>query len=163
MKALPVLLALGLILPAGCTSTPARSSVPAASPLPAIPHPTGDTDEDGAGAAPSSTPAAAAVLAAEQYVRAWAHPALDQHAWYAALRPLTTPAYGGLLADTDPSNVPAHTVTGPARVVSSTTAIVVADVPTDAGAIRVTAADRDGRWLIATAGPAPPPNAGSGS
>jgi hypothetical protein len=164
MKALQVLLAFGLVLPvAGCASAPARTSLPAASPLPAVPQQTGDIDEDGAVAAPSSTPAPAAVIAAEQYVRAWARPALDQRTWYAALRPLTTPGYASLLADTDPSNVPAHTVIGPARVVSSTTAIVVADVPTDAGPVRVTAAYREGRWLIATCSPAPPPSAGSRS
>jgi hypothetical protein len=47
--------------------------------------------------------------------------------------------------------------------VSSTTATVVADVPTDAGPVRVTASYRDGRWLIATASPAAPLTAGSGS
>jgi len=135
------------------TNTPART---------ATPHPgtsaaglTGSDGGDGVGVAPSTPPANTAMLAAQTYVRMWARPQLDRGRWYAGVKPLVTAAYGQLLADTDPAHVPAHTVTGAPRPVSSSTAVLVADVPTDAGAIRVTVVNDQGRWRVATAGPAP--------
>jgi hypothetical protein len=127
------------------TQTPLPASIPSAEPEP----------EDGIGTAPSLPPANAALLAATTYVRLWARPGLDRTTWYHAVRPWVTSRYGQLLADTDPVNVPAHAVTGVPRPVSSTTAVLVADVPTDAGLIRVTATDIGGRWLIASARPFP--------
>lgn len=105
--------------------------------------------------APSTPAAPAAVAAALAYVTAWARPDLAPNAWYAAVRGLVVPQYARLLADTDPASVPAHTVTGPARVLSSTTAVVVVAVPTDAGTVQVTVLRTGARWLIATARPAP--------
>ncbi|MFF5291848.1 hypothetical protein [Paractinoplanes globisporus] len=70
------------------------------------------------------------------------------------MRKLVIPPYARLLADTDPASVPAHSVVGPARVLSSTTAVVVAAVATDAGALKVTVVHAGGRWLVATARPA---------
>jgi hypothetical protein len=99
----------------------------------------------------------AALFAALTYIRLWARPTLDRNAWYTGVQPMVTPVYAQLLADTDPAQVPAHTVTGSPRAVSANTAVVVADVPTDAGLIRVTIASTDGRWLIDNARPAPAP------
>ncbi|GAA3952052.1 hypothetical protein [Actinoplanes auranticolor] len=150
---------------AGCTST---TAVPDDRPnqAPAVTvastSTSADTDadhnedhDDGVGTAPSAPPATAALLAAQTYVRRWARPTQARDAWYADVQPLVVTAYGQLLADTDPTQVPARVVTGIAEPVSSTTAVLVADVPTDAGPIRVTVINTAGRWLIASASPAP--------
>ncbi|GAA3344774.1 hypothetical protein GCM10020358_49360 [Amorphoplanes nipponensis] len=99
----------------------------------------------------------AALLAALTYVRLWARPTLGRNAWYTGVKPMVTPAYAQLLADTDPAQVPARAATGSPRLVTADTAVVVADVPTDAGLIRVTVASTSGRWLIDNARPTPTP------
>jgi len=142
-----------LVLAAGCSSTAAAPHTSVHSAAPAGSQPA----DDGIHAAPSAPAANAALYAAQTYIRLWARPALNQHAWYAAIRPWVTPAYGQLLASTDPANVPAHGVTGPPRPVSSTPTVVVADIPTDAGPVRVTVLNTGGRWLVATARPATAP------
>ncbi|MEV6848843.1 hypothetical protein [Actinoplanes sp. NPDC051411] len=148
-----------LVLIAGCSSTTARSSATpqrvtgAAAPA----APDGQQPDAGGRAEPSAPTANGALYAAQTYVRLWARPTMNQRAWYATVRRWVTPAYAQLLADTDPSNVPAHGVTGPPRPVTSTAAVVVADVPTDAGPIRVTVINTGGRWLVSSAGPAAVP------
>ncbi|WP_285690004.1 hypothetical protein [Actinoplanes sp. NBRC 103695] len=99
----------------------------------------------------------AALLAALTYVRLWARPTLGDTAWRNALQPIVTPAYARQLAATDPAQIPAHAVTGSPRLVSADTDVVVADVRTDAGLIRVTVTSTGGRWLIDNASPAPAP------
>ena len=99
----------------------------------------------------------AALLAALTYVRLWARPTRGRTAWYPGVQPMVTPGYARLLADPDPEDIPAHAATGRSRLVSADTAVVVADVPTDAGLIRVTVANTGGRWLIDNARPAPAP------
>ena len=135
----------------GTPRAPLTSAAPSAGPEPVI------EGEDGAGTAPSAPPQNAALLAARTYIRLWARPGLNQAKWYADLQPWATPQYRRLLSDTNPANVPAHTVTGAPRPVSSTSAVLIADVPTDAGPIRITVTDLGGRWLIASARPAPAP------
>ncbi|WIM99995.1 hypothetical protein ACTOB_003669 [Actinoplanes oblitus] len=156
-QAITLALTLALVSVASCgrTSTPQPTPPATAGTALTIDDQAEQEHGDDPGAAPSATPAPAAVDAATGYVQAWAHPSLDRAAWYAQLQPLVTPEYAELLADTDPANVPATTVTGAPRVVRSTTDMVVADVLTDAGGIRVTVVNRDGRWLIATVVPAP--------
>lgn len=141
---------------AGCGPAVSRPENPATHPVstPAPPVVSPHPDDDGVGIAPSARPADAAMRAAQAYVQMWARPHLDRDAWYNGVCPLVTPAYGRLLADTDPAHVPAHLITGGPRPVSSTTAVLVADVPTDAGPIRVTAVNTAGRWLIASTSPA---------
>ena len=124
------------------------------SPAPAEPA---AVTSSGHAAAVSGPRRNAALLAALTYVRLWARPTLDRTAWHAGVKPMATPAYAQLLADTDPAQVPAHTPTGSPRLVTADTAVVVADVPTDAGLIRVTVASTGGRWLIDNARPAPAP------
>ena len=156
-----VLLALAPI--AGCTGSahpagsPDRPS-PAStlSPAPSGPDPDPDHDDEGIGEAPSAAPAPQAVLAAQDYIRAWARPDLDQKTWLAGVARYATPAYLQLLATVEPGNVTARHVTGAAKVLSSSTAVVVLDVPTDAGPVRVTCSNTDGRWLVATAEPPGP-------
>jgi hypothetical protein len=161
--ALPPLAGLLLIClaVAGCSNADVPEPVPAGTGVSGTPLPVdeGDHDhDDGPGAATSAPPAPAAIDAATGYVQAWARPTLDQPTWLAGLQPLVLPAYAPLLADTDPANVAATTLTGAPRAVSSTTDTVVVDVPTDAGPIRVTVVAANGRWLVATAAPVPEPS-----
>jgi hypothetical protein len=149
-----LLVAATLVL-SGCSpATPDTAPPTTTTPNPAAEEADHDHD-DGPGPAISVPPPPAALNAATAYVRAWARPHLDHDTWYAGTRPLATPAYAQLLADTDPANMPAQVVTGPARAVSATTAVVVADVPTDTGTVRVRLTSADGRWLVATCTPAP--------
>jgi hypothetical protein len=92
-----------------------------------------------------------AIDAALMFVRAWAQPGLEQPVWFSGVRPVVTAEYARLLATTDPANVPARAVLGRPVVLLSSTASVVADVPTDAGGVRVTVVPVEGRWLVATA------------
>jgi len=148
-----LLLAATLVV-SGCSRTTPDAPPPAT--ITSTPNPAAEEadHDDGPGPAVSVSPPPAALDAASAYVRAWARPQLDRDTWYAGTRHLAAPAYAQLLADTDPANVPAQAVTGPARAVSSTTAVVVADVPTDAGTVRVRLTPIDGRWLVATCAPA---------
>ena len=85
-----------------------------------------------------------------QFVRAWARPTLTSQEWLAGLRGLATPSLEQALAFTDPSNIPARTVTGPATMVrvlpDGTWASF--DVATDGGRVRVDVALVQGRWLV---------------
>ena len=145
--------ALATLGTASCTTSPAEQRPAPSAATSTIP----DVDnEDGARLAPSAPAAPAAVRLAVRYVAVWARPGLNREAWHTGVRPLVVGPYAQLLADTDPANVPATAVTGPPRVLSSTTAVVICAVPTDAGPVHVTVVDQDGRWLVATAGPASP-------
>ena len=115
------------------------------------------TRSSGHAAAVSGPRRNAALLGARTYVRLWARPTRGREAWHSGVQPMVTPAYAQLLADTDPAQIPAHAATGSPRLVSADAAVVVADVPTDAGLIRVTVASTGGRWLIDNARPAPTP------
>lgn len=138
---------LALAVTAGCSSAGGSTAPSEHAATSSIEHP----------AAISGPRRNAALLAALTYVRLWARPTLGRTAWHTGAKPMVTPAYAQLLADTDPAQVPAHVATGSPRLVSADTAVVVADVPTDAGLIRVTVANTGGRWLIDDARPAPAP------
>jgi hypothetical protein len=130
---------------AGCSPT-GGSSTPA--------EPAAETSHAAAVSGPRRN---AALLAALTYVRLWARPTLGRKAWHAGVQPMVTPAYAQLFAGTDPAQVPARVATGSPRLVTADMAVVVADVPTDAGLIRVTVASTGGRWLIDNARLAPAP------
>lgn len=148
-----------LVLLSGCTTAPPTrtDAAPTGSSAGAEPHDAGNPDEDGPGAAVSAPAADAALLHAQTFVAAWARPDRKPGAWFTGIQKLVTAGYAHLLASTDPANVPARTVTGSPTAVSSTTAVLIADVPTDAGPIRVTVVQAGGRWLVATVVPAPTP------
>jgi hypothetical protein len=142
----------------GCTTATARpapggtrapTSVASGATAPG-PVTTGDVGDDGAGQAASTAPDPAALGVAKTFARAWARPQTPAGAWQAALRPYATTRYAALLSTVDPASVPARTVSGPPVAVSSTTAVVVIDVPTDAGALRVTCVQTDRQWLVDT-------------
>jgi hypothetical protein len=147
VKRVAVALGAIVLVAAGCAPRPRPD--PAAVSWPPAPSASGDT-EDGPNPPIPIPPPAAATDAALRFVRAWARPGLEQPAWFAGIRDLVTPAYARLLAATDPANVPAHLVAGSPVARSSTSTMLVTDVPTDAGTVRVTLTRVDGRWLVAT-------------
>ena len=150
--------------PPGAAATP--TPVASAGPEPVVepsasPTPAGGAAEegtDGSDAAAVGTdafsddpaeddPVVAAQQAAAEFVAAWARPDLDAATWQAGLAPHTAPELLESLADTDPANVPAVTVTGqPVRVASNAEAGVF-DVPTTGEFVRVFVQLVDGRWL----------------
>jgi hypothetical protein len=136
------------LMASSCTAHPSTTP-PATPPGPASTSVAADHDTDGVAVAPSVPAGPAAVDAAVTFVRAWAHPERDATSWFAGVRDLVTGGYAGLLADTDPTGVPARTVTGSARVLSATAVVVVVEVPTDAGPVQVTVVAVDGGWLVA--------------
>jgi len=146
VKRLAVALATIALAATGCAPRPRPD--PAAVSWPPAPSTSGDTEDGPNPPIPIPAPGAA-TDAALRFVHAWARPDLEQPAWFAALRDLVTPAYARLLAATDPANVPAHLVTGAPVARSSTSTVLVTDVPTDAGTVRVTLTRVDGRWLVA--------------
>lgn len=84
--------------------------------------------------APAPVVPRSALPLATAFVRAWS----DQHAgasWFARVRPFVTPGLAAGLKSTNPTNVPATRVTGPAVVETASPLIV--GVPTDAGCISV--------------------------
>ena len=153
-----------LVSVTSCTSN--RTLVPASPTVAASPeqtppapatslNPSAGSDDDGVSDDPPTTEAdPLALQTAVAFIRAWAHPELNQQQWLAGISALATPAYRGLLATVDPRSVPAHTITGPAVAVTANTFVVVVDVPTDAGPIRVNCERDAGRWLVATVEPA---------
>lgn len=147
---LPLVIVVALV--SGGCGTAAATAPPSSAPVTAASS-VDSGDEDGVGVAASSPAAPAAVAAALAFVTAWARPELAPDRWYAGVREVVIPQYARLLADTDPASVPAHSVVGPAQVLSSTTAVVVAVVATDAGEVQVTVVHVGGRWLVATARP----------
>ena len=105
--------------------------------------------------APTTLPPAsadpAALDVAVRWTRAWVRPAEGTTAaqWLAGLRPLTTEEYLGLLATVDPGNIPATTVTGPARAVRAAASSVRAEVPTDAVTLVVLVVRTElGEWRV---------------
>ncbi len=144
-----------VLLLGGCASEP-RDAGPAdaataaptppvsghgAEPLPApLPQPTDD--------APSRDAALARGTAA---VTAFARPQLDPGQWWAELSPLLSPAAAEAYAGTDPVEVPAREVTGPARTGDSPSAfLATVFVPTDAGEYAVLLVREGGGapWLV---------------
>jgi hypothetical protein len=153
LAAAAALLAMGS---AGCTGRDqgTKPGPPAASSSPApVASAEPDLHNDDIEDVPSAPPAPQALTVADAYVRAWARPDLDAAEWLAAITAYATPQYGELLDTVDPTRVPARRVTGPPVAVSSTTSVVVVEVPTDAGAVRVTCTHVAGRWLVATVDP----------
>jgi hypothetical protein len=71
-------------------------------------------------------------------MRAFARPDVASDAWWEELEPLLSPAAAAAYAGTDPANVPARAVTGPARLVGEDSAYLApVAVPTDVGAYQV--------------------------
>jgi hypothetical protein len=140
------------------TSTPGPRDGSSPTPAPrATPAGTADgSGSDGSAAAGtdafSSDPTArepmlAAQQAAAEFVAVWARPDLDATSWQAGLAAHTTPQLLASLADTDPANVPAVTVSGQPVEVATNAEAGVFDVPTTGEFVRVHVQLIDGTWL----------------
>ena len=107
---------------------------------PPPPHPTDDAASD-----------QAALEVGTAAVTAFARPDLSAEQWWAGLAPLLSPAATEAYQGTDPAEVPAHAVTGPAwSGESESTFLALTFVPTDAGDYAVMLV-RDGGsapWLV---------------
>jgi hypothetical protein len=117
--------------------------------LPELPVP--DVTWDAAAAEAARATATAAVAA-------FARPAATPEQWWAALAPMLSPAARSAYAATDPANVPASTVTGPAGEARSSSAfLATVTVPTDAGVYTVLLVrdDTGDRWLVERFRPPP--------
>jgi len=157
---------------ASVASSPARSTGGAGGPsLPPdldqfTPAPTGVVDED-TGQTVGSQPVptwdaaarAAAVNAAKAALTAFARPRLDHDTWWAGLEPLLTPEAAQDYAYVDPANVPVTAVTGPGRLIDSTSAYVAhVAFTTDAGTYTVVVSRADGAAPWLTSRITPPQN-----
>lgn len=135
---------------AGTTSSPV-STPPAEAGT--DPQPTEGTTDAAGGTDAFSTdpaesdPAVAAQQAAAEFVAAWARPDQDAATWQAGVGPHATPELLQSLADTDPGNLPAVTVSGPPVQVAANAEAGVFDVPTTGEFVRVFVELVDGRWL----------------
>lgn len=72
---------------------------------------------------------------ADQFVSTWADHTLTRDEWFTAVQPMITGRLAHRLRYTKPANVPARQVTGSAVVDPGPP--ITADVPTDAGTVRV--------------------------
>lgn len=75
-----------------------------------------------------------ATAAATAVMEVFADPGADPGDWWVALSPLLAPTAAAAYANTDPANVPASEITGPARQVEESSAYLApVEVPTDVG------------------------------
>lgn len=135
----------------GVEVEPAPTPVPTAAPTDAA----DGTDAGGgsmggtdvfSGDPATGSPVLAAQQAAAEFVAAWARPDLDAPSWQAGLAPHATPELLAVLADTDPANVPAVTVSGQPVEVATNAEAGVFDVPTTGDFVRVHVQLVDGTW-----------------
>jgi hypothetical protein len=142
-----LLLALG-----GCAASPAGTPGTSTGPAPSSSAQPTPSDNSTAQSQPTqpltATRAASAVKTAEAVIGLYARPGITSQAWIDALDPYLSQDAAAAFANTDPSTIRAHKVTGRAVVLaSSTSAGALVDVPTDAGTYRVfLLKDGDG-WL----------------
>lgn len=101
----------------------------------------------------ASSAVVAAQEAAAEFVAAWARPDLDSATWQVGLSPHATPELRRALADTDPVNVPAVTVSGQPIQVAINAEAGVFDVPTTGPFVRVFVELVDGTWLASDVQP----------
>ena len=146
---------------AGCTGAarePAARSAPDAAASvagdadaqlpPPPPHP---TDDPGSQQSALDTATAA--------VTAFARPDVSAEQWWAELAPMLTPTAAEAYAGTDPAEVPARAVTGPAVLGPSPTSyLATVVVPTDAGeyAVLLSREGAGAPWLVERITPVEP-------
>jgi hypothetical protein len=141
-----------LVTLGGCAVTPASGArAPRSSAISNSAPPT-PRDNSTAQSQPAHPLTAAAKVAAAQtaetVIGLYARPSIDGQTWINALDPHLTQAAAAAFANTDPSTIPAHRVTGPASVLpASTASAALVDVPTDAGTYRLFLLNGDGGWL----------------
>jgi hypothetical protein len=98
----------------------------------------------------------AATRVAGRVMRAFARPDASAASWWAQLEPLLSPAARTAYAGTDPANVPASAVAGPAVLLTDTDGsdaespwLARVEVPTDVGAyvVLLSRSEQDAPWL----------------
>ena len=100
-----------------------------------------------------------ALITADAAMRAFAQPQVSSAAWWAGLAPLLSPVAAQAYQGTDPATVPAHQVTGPARLTGDpgTPYLVRVAVPTDVGIylVLLSRAGQSRPWLVERLTPPP--------
>lgn len=139
-----LLLCLGAVIPAaaGC-SAPAHPA-PQASSSPALIEPSGPNDVDTDVPHPLASPTwdqagrDQATTTATKVMTVFVDHRQDGAAWWADLEPMFSPLAAADYTGTDPAQVPAHQVSGPAALVDQSSAfLATVSVPTDVGAYQV--------------------------
>lgn len=140
---------------AGCGVEPPRSGADAAATTAATPSVPGHTAETLPAPLPhpvdDATSQDAALRLGADAVTAFARPDVSADQWWAELSPLLSPAAAEAYVGTDPAQVPAREVTGPASTgVSPSPFLATVFVPTDAGDYAVLMAREGGGapWLV---------------
>ena len=123
------------------------------------PGPTGPTlgddslidpvDPTGSVAGPSLSPnAPPPSTVASRFINAWLHhTGVTADQWRASLSPHATSALMTKLKDTDPSGVPASSVTGTIETIDRG-AVIEANVPVNGGTVRLRLIVVNGRWQV---------------
>lgn len=112
-------------LPAGLPSTAPTAPVDAGE-VTAAPEASGDSQQK-------------AIVAATKVMQTFAQPQLSANKWWAQMLPLLSQQGGVAYEGTDPSQIPAHQVTGPGTVLPSSTEVsLIVQLPTDAGLYNIT-------------------------
>jgi hypothetical protein len=131
---------------AGCTAEP-----PAPVDRPAAPPPTtapaAGRDDIGPGSPRSSPRQVLATRLAARFARAWVRRDLTAEQWWAAITPMCSAGLARLLRGTDPGNIPAGDVTGPARRRSGGPSPVY-EIATDGGDLIVTITATVDGWRV---------------
>ena len=147
--------AVAAVVLVGCGTGPDEVAAPAptatvvpgaADPVPVVVERPGRVDVHGEQGLPddppppddSPTARADAVAVAEQAMRLFARPTVDETTWWAELRPLMSTAGARAYAYVDPATVPASAMTGPAVIAEGADPrgwpyLARVDVPTDQG------------------------------
>lgn len=127
---------------------------PTVAPVSTTPDPYSSLGDDGvqdepASAAPSlSKGAADANAVATRFAKAWIRkPGLTGEQWRAGLKPDASSDLMEDLADTDPSDVPTATITGPAAL-ENFGQVATAKVPAEGGTIVLQLEAINGRWQV---------------
>jgi len=114
--------------------------------------PTAPVDDSDVAAAPNASTASqtGAIAAATKAMRSFAQPQLSSDKWWSQMLPLLSQQAGVAYQSTDPSQIPAHQVTGTAIVLPGSTDVsLIVQVPTDVGPYNVTLirASASAPWL----------------
>jgi hypothetical protein len=142
----------------GCAvmQAPLSSTTPTANRATASPSTPGDnsTSQSQPTHPLTATDAAAATTTADTAMRLYARPTIDAGAWIAALDPFLTQNAAATLDGTDPTSIPADSLTGPASVSPASTAEgALVSVPTNAGTYQLLLLRDASGWLIDTITP----------
>lgn len=145
------------MIPAAAACSAPAEPPPGASSSPPLIEPSGPNDVDTEVPAPLASPTwdqagrEQATTTATGVMTIFVDHSEDEAAWWAELETMFSPLAAADYADTDPAQVPARQITGPAELVEeSSVFLATVDVPTDVGAYQVLLSRTgDGQsWLV---------------